>query len=67
MIQLLLPVNMQPQELYKDLLELDPGLKIGIGTEKESPEKVEFVVIWNQPHGTLQSYRNLKAISVYGH
>ena len=31
MIQLLLPENMQPQELRKELLELDPGLKIGIG------------------------------------
>ena len=67
MIQLLLPEHMQPQELRKELLELDPGLKIGIGPEKESPEKVEFVVIWNQPHGTLRPYRNLKAICVYGH
>ena len=67
MIQLLLPEHMQPQELRKELLELDPGLKIGIGSEKESPEKVEFVVIWNQPHGILQSYWNLKAICVYGH
>ncbi len=67
MIQLLLPEHMQPQELRKQLLELDPGLKIGIGPEKESPEKVEFVVIWNQPHGTLRPYRNLKAICVYGH
>ena len=46
---------------------MDPGLKIGIGPEKESPEKVEFVVIWNQPHGTLRTYLNLKAICVYGH
>ena len=67
MIQLLLPEHMQPQELHKELLELDPGLKIGIGPEKESPEKVEFVVIWNQPNGTLRPYRNLKAICVYGH
>ena len=34
MIQLLLPEHMQPQELRKELLELDPGLKIGIGPEK---------------------------------
>ena len=67
MIQLLLPEHMQPHELRKELLELDPGLKIGIGPEKESPEKVEFVVIWNQPHGTLRPYRNLNAICVYGH
>ena len=50
MIQLLLPEHMQPHELHKELLELDPGLKIGIGPEKESPEKVQFVLIWNQPH-----------------
>ena len=34
MIQLLLPEHMQPQELRKELLELDSGLKIGIGPEK---------------------------------
>ena len=67
MIQLLLSDHMQPSMLQIELHKLDPDLNIGIGANEEESEKVEFVVIWNQPHGTLKRYPNLKLICVYGH
>lgn len=44
----------------------DPMLKVEIWPEIDDPDKVEFVLCWNQPAGVLQQFLNLKCISSLG-
>ncbi|MGW8311758.1 MAG: 2-hydroxyacid dehydrogenase [Desulfuromonadales bacterium] len=44
----------------------DPNLKVEVWPEIDDPEKVEFVLCWNQPAGVLQQFLNLKCISSLG-
>lgn len=48
------------------LLQVDPNLEIDIWPGVSNPEKVHFVVAWNQPKQVLNSYPNLKAVSSLG-
>ena len=44
----------------------DPMLKVEIWPDIDDPEKVEFVLCWNQPAGVLRQFLNLKCISSLG-
>lgn len=44
----------------------DPILKVEVWPDIDEPEKVEFVLCWNQPVGALQQFPNLKCISSLG-
>lgn len=48
------------------LCSYDPTLKVEVWPEIDDPEKVEFVLCWNQPAGVLQKFLNLKCISSIG-
>ena len=48
------------------LKELAPQLQVEVWPEIENDSAVEFVLCWNQPPGSLQSFANLKGISSLG-
>jgi glyoxylate/hydroxypyruvate reductase A len=44
----------------------EPELDIELWPEIRCPERVEFVLCWNQPAGLLQQFPNLRGISSFG-
>ena len=54
-------------ESWADALTVHcPDLDIEIFPKILNPEKIEFAVIWDHPHGDLLNYPNLKAILLLG-
>lgn len=58
--------NNDSREWVSALHSCDPALNVEIWPDIEDPEKVEFVLCWEQPAGVLQQFPNLKCISSLG-
>lgn len=43
-----------------------PEHEIEIWPDVKDPDQVEFALVWKHQHGSLQAYKNLKAISSFG-
>lgn len=48
------------------LLAQDPELEIEVWPGIHAPERVEFILCWNQPAGILRQFPNLRGISSFG-
>ncbi len=53
-------------DLQQKLQHALPDTAIEIWPHIRSPEKVEFAVVWKQPHNSLAGLPNLKAIQCFG-
>lgn len=62
----LLAPNRDMQSWKEALLHVDSNLEVEIWPGVSNPEKVHYVVAWDQPKQVLNSYPNLKAVSSLG-
>ena len=63
---LIISPNRDPEVWIKALKQRDPDLEIEVYPEVKHPEKVEFVLSWNHPHGIFRDYPNLQVIASMG-
>lgn len=52
--------------LVQALQTLLPDVQLQVWPQIDAPESVEFAVVWRQPAGSLQAFRQLKALQSFG-
>ncbi len=63
---LIISPNRDSQKWINAFQKQEPDLEIDVYPEVNDPEKVEFVLSWNHPHGIFLEYPNLKVIASMG-
>jgi len=63
---LLIAPDREMQDWKEALLEVDPNIDVEIWPEVKRPDRVQFIVCWNQPDGVLNRFPNLKVVSSLG-
>lgn len=63
---LILMPGRDTSELIGQLRTFEPDVDVRVWPEVGDETDIEFAIVWKHPHGLLQQFPNLKAISSYG-